>query len=176
MNTIYDLKELANQLLEKTYTFSAKGLIHSVSPKHNLNYIFTFDNAKRRLGRCNYTNRIISMSRPICLENLDKINGKLTDTILHEIAHALCVYAYGIVDGCGHVQNWVNIAKQIGCDGERCYDSDVVIPTKSKYTLVCPNCPRETPKHRKPKRTYSCSNCSGGRFNPLFIMTLKQNF
>ncbi len=121
---------------------------------------------------------MITLSRPLCEANLDKLHGKIKDTILHEIAHAFCVQVYGKLDGRGHDWKWKQIAKEIGCDAKRCYDSSKVEKVKAKYTLSCPNdaCDVERGMHRKPKVSRSCAKCSGGSYNPNYKMIVKQNY
>src|SRR5947207_15011273 len=76
---------------------------------------FVFDDAKRRFGCCNYHTRTISLSR-----HLTKLNTSddVTNTVLHEIAHALAGRA------AGHGRTWQVQAEAVGCRTERCYDSD----------------------------------------------------
>ena len=74
---------------------------------------FYFDTADGRLGKCSYSNKTISLSEQFCLQASD---DEITDTILHEIAHAL------VGPDHGHDQVWTAKAKEIGCSGERCHD------------------------------------------------------
>ena len=68
--------------------FEASILARSLMSEHGLaDWGFAFDHARRRFGACNYTRRRITLSRPLTLLNgIDEVR----DTILHEIAHALC--------------------------------------------------------------------------------------
>src|SRR5690606_36848092 len=79
-------------------------------------YSFQFDASVRRFGYCNNHTKIISFSK-----HLTELNSEdqVKSTILHEIAHAL-------TPGCGHNEVWKRVARAIGDDGERCYDSDLV--------------------------------------------------
>lgn len=179
---LQEVEKLAKELIAKTYTFNAGGQQHKVNIAEDLGYRFEFDNARRRLGCCRYGRRVISLSKPLCLNNLDKLNGKLTDTILHEIAHALCVHVYGIHRGRGHGANWVSIATQIGCNGNRCYTNKEVKAVKSKYKLVCltDGCGTEIPRHRKPRRDdTACAKCcktyNNGKYTDKFKLKLVVN-
>jgi SprT protein len=177
MNTLKDLEQIANELLRNTFTFKDdEGNRWHINPYTTLGYRFKFDNAKSRLGCCKYGKKLITMSRGLSEVNLDKINGKLTDTILHEIAHALCVEVYGRRNGRGHGANWVYIAKQIGCDGKRCYDGSKIDKPISKYTLTCPTCKLEVNKHRKSKSGIACGKCCKGVYNSTHKFIIKQNY
>ena len=178
MGTINDVRALAVSLMNKEYTFIANGKTYVVSPS-KIGYRFEFDTAKRRFGCCSYNRRMITLSLPLCSENLDKIETRIQNTILHEIAHALCVSVYGITYGRGHGANWQSIAKQIGCDGKRCYDGSTVNKPKSKYTLICDNCGSESSRHRMVYSNYACSKCCNehnrGKYTEKFKMRVIQN-
>ncbi len=177
MNTIADVQKLALELLNTEFTFVTYKGTHKVRPT-DLGYRFEFDNAKRSFGRCFYVKKKITLSLPLCLHNLDKLNAKIKDTILHEIAHALSVHIFGR-EGKGHGYNWQSIARQIGSDGKRCFDSSKVNTPKGKYALVCDNCGKETQKHRKVTRSYACGACckehNGGRFTNKYLLRLIEN-
>src|SRR3954468_886353 len=74
-------------------------------------WAFGFDHARRRFGKCDYDGRRITLSRPLTL-----LNGihEVRDTVLHEIAHALC-------PGDGHGQHWRATCRRIGAAPKRCY-------------------------------------------------------
>lgn len=178
MGTINDVRELANELLSKEFTFITHYGTHSVSAK-SIGYRFEFNNKKRAFGTCYYNQKKIGLSLPLCTENLDKIDSRIYNTILHEIAHALSVHVYGARNSRGHGANWINIAKQIGCDGKRCFDSETVNMPKSKYTLTCDSCGYKSPKHRKVTVKYACAKCcrehNGGKFSDKFILRFVEN-
>ena len=177
MKTINDVKKMAEALMCKQFTFKTNSGVCTISGKE-LGYTFKFDTAKRRFGCCNYTKKTIGLSMPLCSENLDKIDTKITDTMLHELAHAFSVHVYGI-KGRGHNNNWKHIATQIGCDGNRCYDSSKVNLPKSKYKLVCDTCNKETPKHKMIRKTYACGKCcnehNNGKFTEKYKLRLVIN-
>ena len=178
MKTINDVKEVAETLMSQQFTFSTYYGTYTLSGKQ-LGYNFKFDTAKRRFGCCSYTRKQISLSKPLSLENLDKVDTQITDTMLHELAHAFSVHVYGMKEGRGHNYNWKHIAKQIGCDGERCFDSDDVNMPKSKYSLICDNCENETPKHKMVKKNYACGKCcsehNNGKFTEKYKLRLVVN-
>ena len=61
--------------------------------EHNLtDWRFTFDNAPSRGGKCSYRDQVISISEQFCFKVNDE---EITDTILHEIAHALAGENHG---------------------------------------------------------------------------------
>jgi predicted SprT family Zn-dependent metalloprotease len=176
MHTLKDVEILATQLLAKAYSFKANGKSYLISPTFDLDYTFKFDNAKRRLGCCKYGRREITLSRALTMNNLDKVHGKLTDTILHEIAHALSVYVHGTKLGRGHGANWVSIATQIGCNGNRCYTNSEIDAVQSKYTLICPTCNREASRHRLPKNGIACGVCCNGRYDARHKFIIQKNY
>jgi hypothetical protein len=178
MGTINDVRNLVNDLLSKEFVFTTYYGEHKLSVK-SIGYRFEFNNRKRAFGTCNYNQKKIGLSLPLCTENLDKIDSRIYNTMLHEIAHALSVHVYGIRFGRGHGANWVSIAKQIGCDGKRCFEVETVNIPKAKYSLICDSCGTERSKHRKVSRTYACARCcrehNGGKFSDKFILRFVVN-
>ena len=144
----------------------------SLMEKHGLtnsNWRFEFDNSKKRFGVCKHGEKIIGLSKYLVELNDEK---RVRNTILHEIAHALVGHKHG------HDWIWRAKAIEIGCDGERCYDSKQVKTPSSKYIAECKGCKHTFKKHRKPKLTTqsSCGYCSGGKFNPTYKLEWKLNF
>ena len=84
---IDEVEAHAKRLMRKEYKVEANGKVHYLTP-NRMGYRFKFDNAKRRFGQCSYTNKRISLSKPLSSNNLDNF-FQINDTILHEIAHAL---------------------------------------------------------------------------------------
>ena len=121
-------------------SFLAKQLMR----QHGLDaagWSFSFDHARRRFGRCNYTHKRITLSRPLTLlNNLDEVR----DTILHEIAHALA-------PGAGHGARWRMKCLQIGARPRRCYDErSIVAPARrpAPFEMGCPTCNWWSPRRR----------------------------
>jgi predicted SprT family Zn-dependent metalloprotease len=179
MKTLNDVKNLAIELMATEFTVNTYYGKKTMSAM-DLGYYFEFDNAKRAFGRCFYMQKKITLSLPLCSENLDKVDTQIRNTILHEIAHALSVEIYGIREGKGHGANWKSVAKQIGCNGERCYNGDSVNKPKSKYTLVCDSCNNETPKYKVVRRTVACGKCcreyNNGKYSDKYRLRLVTNY
>jgi hypothetical protein len=102
----------------------------------------------------------------------------IKDTIIHEIAHALCPNQ-------GHNRIWKRKYIELGGNGDRCGGSnkyvggasgrDYIMSNVSKYTLTCPDCNYTVYMNRKPKRKYSCGK-HGGVFDPKYIFIISQNY
>ena len=75
----------------------------------------------------------------------------MRETILHEIAHALAPR------GAGHGPVWRALAQSIGCNGSRCYGSEVAQP-KPKFRGTCPGCNRVIYRHRR--TAIACGKCA----------------
>ncbi len=170
---IDEVEAHAKRLMRKEYKVEANGKVHYLTP-NRIGYTFKFDNAKRRFGQCSYTNKRISLSKPLASNNLDNF-FQINDTILHEIAHALSYKIHGR-RGMGHCKRWVHVAKSIGCNGIRCYNSDEVNKIEHKYTLVCDTCGGENPRHRRPRQDYSCAKCEPNKFDERYLLRVVQNF
>lgn len=142
---------------------------------------FTFNKSKKDFGICRWGHKgglpyhEIVLSRPITLINSVE---EVTDTILHEIAHALDFEQRGFSN---HDKNWVRIAKSIGCNGEKYYNEKTVNTPPNKYTLKCNTCGSELKRHRRPKRNYyACSECcknhNKGKYSSEFVLEVIQNY
>jgi len=171
--SIKDVERYANQLMVKEYKVEVNGKTHLLTPS-KLGYKFKFDNAKRRFGLCSYRDKEISLSKPLCEYNLNNFY-QINDTILHEIAHALSYKIHGR-KGDGHCKRWVHVAKSIGCNGKRCYDSSKVNKIENKYSLICDTCGVNYSRHRKPKVEYSCGKCAPKVFDKKYLLRVVQNF
>lgn len=130
--------------------------------EHGLNdWSFQFDSSVRRRGYCSYTQRFISLSKPLTELRTEEA---VLNTILHEIAHALVGYGHG------HGKVWYEQALTIGCNGERC-SSDEHEPIKPKYQGQCPKCLRIVYKHRRNK--IACGRCckqyGNGKWQEAFL-------
>ncbi|MET1256001.1 SprT-like domain-containing protein [Aliikangiella maris] len=93
---------------------SAKQLALTLKQDLTVEYAFLhdwrieFDNAKRRAGVCRLKLRVIGLSIYHVRLNSDSV---ISDTILHELAHAIAYTLYGEV---GHGFHWKNVARKIG--------------------------------------------------------------
>jgi predicted SprT family Zn-dependent metalloprotease len=92
-----------------------------------------FDSAVRRAGVCRGGRKVIGLSK---LMSQVRSDDEVKNTILHEVAHAL---DFAIRGRSAHDAVWKSIAKEIGCDGKRCYETNEEIKTQVyKYVAVCP--------------------------------------
>jgi SprT protein len=136
---------------------STRSLAAELMQQHKLprQWSFDFDRSKVRFGKCDYRNKRISLSR-----HLVEANGieAVRETILHEIAHALAPR------GAARGPVWRALAQSIGCDGTRCYGSEVRRP-KAKFQGTCPGCKRVIHRHRRTAR--ACGKCTAV-FDPKF--------
>jgi hypothetical protein len=73
MKTINDVKIVAEQLMAQKFTFKTYHKEFNMSA-NDLGYRFEFDTAKRRFGCCWYRDKKITLSMPICQENLEHKN------------------------------------------------------------------------------------------------------
>ena len=176
MKTINDVIRLANDMLDEKFTIKTLYSESTISARE-LGYYFEFDNCKNSFGRCFY-NKKITLSLPLCEVNLDKVDTRIRNTVLHEMAHAFSHHIYGR-NGQGHGVHWKDIARQIGCDAKRCFDGNSVNVPKPKYALVCDNCNKETYRYKKTTRSYACGKCcnehSNGKFNEKYKLRLVVN-
>lgn len=144
-------------------TLEAYQLARKLMKKHNLvAWDLEFDFAVRRFGFCSWKKRTISLSRK--LVELNSVE-QVTNTILHEIAHALSPL------GSGHNQVWKKIALSIGDDGGRLYDNAKVITPPKKFIATCRNGHTSL---RSKKGRISCGQCSP-RFNKKFLFKYSVN-
>nr|WP_205864412.1 SprT-like domain-containing protein [Planosporangium mesophilum] len=108
-----------------------------------------FDNAKTRAGVCRSDRKEIGLSR--VLTRLYS-QAEVTDTVLHEIAHALVGTRHG------HDKIWRATALRIGCSGTRCVPEESP-KVEGAWVGMCPAGHRST-VHRRPVRVRSCRQCS----------------
>lgn len=147
----------------------AENYAKEVMQSNNLtDWSFQFDKAKKRFGYCNYTKKIISISKHLTLLNPEEI---VKNTILHEVSHALSGYK------AGHGILWKKVMISLGGSPVRCYGNEVITP-KLKYTAYCKNCGFSL--QRKTKSLISCKSCckkyNNGKFSKLFLFDFKLNF
>jgi len=121
----------------------------SLLEQHHLTrWSFQFDNGRKRAGCCQYTTKVISLSYAFARQASE---ADLTDTILHEIAHALVGKAHN------HDEVWRAKAQEIGCSGRRCHDLQFVPP---RYIVTCErHCWVATAERRR--RGVVCMQCRG---------------
>jgi predicted SprT family Zn-dependent metalloprotease len=142
----------------------ARTLALGLMAQHRLTgWRLVFDNAKTRAGVCRSDRKEIGLSR--ALTRLHS-QAQVTDTLLHEIAHALVGARHG------HDKVWRATALRIGSSGTRCVSEDAP-RVEGAWVGVCPAGHRRT-AHRSPRRVRSCRQCSGV-FDPsaLFVWTYR---
>lgn len=128
---------------------AARTLALSLMTKHGVDWEFGWDRARRRAGQTNFTDRKITLSRTLtelCTPE------QVTQTVLHEIAHAL------VGPGHGHGPVWKNMAKRIGAQPQRCTGPDFPV-SPAPWQAVCDS-GHVHRRYRRPQRTVSCGLCS----------------
>ena len=118
--------------------------------RHGLDdWELVFDRAKTRAGVCRYRDRQIGLST-----ELTRLHSpaQVTDTVLHEVAHALAG------PRAGHGERWRAVARRIGCSASRCVPEDAPrVP--APWVGTCP-AGHTASRHRRPARVVSCRACS----------------
>ncbi|KHK99553.1 hypothetical protein LK09_02725 [Microbacterium mangrovi] len=125
---------------------------------------FGFDNAKRRAGACNYTQRRITVSKYLAARYDDETNRQ---TLLHEIAHALAG------SDARHGPRWRRIASGLGYRGGVTHQGETAVEL-APWVGVCP-AGHTVYRHRRPTRVLSCAKCAA-RFDPrhAFLWTRRE--
>jgi len=137
----HDAQELARELMRRHGLFDA-------------GWRFRFDHARRRFGCCHYGSKAISLSRPLTLLNGE---AEVCDTLLHEIAHALC-------PGDGHGRRRRAKGRDLGAKPRRCYsDQTVASPPRrpAPYEWGCRSCDWWVERRRRTRGTFVCVRCRG---------------
>jgi len=111
-----------------------------------------FDNAVRRAGMCNYTRRVVSLSR-----HMVRMNGwdEVGKTVRHEIAHALT--------GPGHHHDrlWRQYAQQVGAPVRATYPLGSKAMPDGRWQATCGCAGKVHHRHRRPsaRRRMWCLTC-----------------
>ena len=151
----------------------ARNIAIKLMRQHGLTgYTFKWDRAVRRFGCHNGRMQTISLSRPMTQHESNE--NRVTNTILHEIAHALDYKKRGYSN---HDSNWKRMAKSIGCSGERCSSSSSVDKSQIyKWVASCPSCEREVYYARKTKVEKACGSCCKQYNNNKYTTEYKFNW
>lgn len=121
-----------------------------LDPLHGVGtWSFGFDNAKRRAGLCNYTERRITVSRYLAAKFDD---DEVHQILLHEVAHAIAG------SDAAHGAKWKRVAREIGYVGNRTHDGEIAHEFAPWYG-VCP-AGHEHHRFRRPTRETSCAKCA----------------
>lgn len=110
---------------------------------------FGFDNAKRRAGLCNFTERRITVSRYLAAKFDD---DEIHQILLHEVAHAMAG------PRAGHGAVWKRTAAEIGYVGGRTHDGEIA-HERAPWVGACP-AGHPHYRFRRPTREQSCGKCS----------------
>ena len=113
-------------------------------------WMIDFCKAQRRLGLCSYREKKIVLSLDFVLLNEWE---DVKDTVLHEVAHALC-------PGCSHNWIWKNKCREIGANPERLADGEKINTPEAPYIAICA-CGQKHTVYRKGKYFYKylCRRC-----------------
>jgi predicted SprT family Zn-dependent metalloprotease len=120
---------------------------------------FGFDHARTRAGLCNFTDKHISVSKPLALKYED---DEIHQVLLHEVAHALAGAR------AGHGPTWKRIAAEIGYDGKRTHEGSAANEL-APWLGTCP-AGHEHFRFRRPTKPLSCGVCSRG-FSQAHLIT-----
>ncbi len=132
----------------------AQRLSLALMRRHALDqWLFAFNRRKRCLGLCRHHEKRIELSIFYVGANDE---DSITDTILHEIAHALAG------PSAGHGPRWKAMCEKIGAKPQR-LDHEATMPG-GRWKAVCPGCRRQYTRHRRPMRNrrYACRACGPG--------------
>lgn len=130
--------------------FASRGTLFTFGTRWH----FKFDTARRRFGCCQYRHRTITLSKALVSINDE---AEVRNTILHEIAHALCP------TNAGHGPMWKAMASAVGARPVRCYSLDTVATITAKWVWDCRHCREhnEVIMRNKPGSGWgkTCMNC-----------------
>lgn len=117
-------------------TYEVSRIARTLMNEHGLGqWRFEYDRSTKRFGACYYGSRTIKLSEKLVGANTVE---RCTETILHEIAHALAGHA------AGHGPAWVRQARALGIKGERCYDGESTTLV-GNYFGYCARCGDDKP-------------------------------
>lgn len=130
---------------------------------------FCWDNAVQRLGLCSHLKRTISLSRPYTIGCTVE---QVTDTILHEIAHA------NVGVGESHGPVWKREAIRLGATPHASADPANTPNIRASAAPWVGTCAAgHVSEHRfwrKPRSRRSCSVCAPGLFDSRYLLTYRR--
>ena len=112
---------------------------------------FQFSNTKHTIGECVHDKKLIKASQHFLLKSDPAVN---TDTLLHEIAHALVGANHG------HDEVWERKAIELGADPyAKC--SNAVSTARYNYRIECPSCGAKAYRYRLKRVMHgaTCPDC-----------------
>ncbi len=111
---------------------------------------FELSNQKRRVGECNHVRMTIRFS----IHYLEKTSPReITDTLLHEIAHAL------VGPNHGHDNVWKRKAIELGATPRAC-TNEAVTTAKPNFVIECDSCGNRWYRYRLRRSLHSArSSC-----------------
>lgn len=144
----------------------ARNLVNELLQEHGLaekGWTFKgFDSSKRRAGVCSYSRKTkcgyIGLSHKL---TVSMVWEDVWETITHEVAHAIDYDRRGTSD---HSWAWKQIHRELGGNGERCYESEQVINPDYNYISYCEKCQKDIGGfYKQPKRLEGRyhRNCGG---------------
>ncbi|GMA33306.1 SprT-like domain-containing protein [Litorihabitans aurantiacus] len=129
--------------------FEARRLAVTLLHHHRLEgWRVEFSRAKTRSGQCRHERRALVLSAPLVAVMSEH---EVTETVLHEIAHALVGPEHG------HDGVWRATAQRIGATGRVSLHTSAAAPHDWAGT-----CPRGhvAQRHRRPAHPMSCGDCA----------------
>lgn len=138
--------------------FDAEILAKHYISEYASGYTFAWNNLKTVYGKCDYSKRVIYLSRkliPLCSQEDTR------KTIFHEICHAL-------TEGDGHGSLWAAKMHEFGYTADRCASYQIDSASISNWRAQCWQCGKIAYMIRRPRRVRSCGPCSGGRYNKAY--------
>lgn len=148
-------------------TYKAHNLAHQLLDTHQLDaWSFDFDRATRRFGVCKYRTKTITLSRVLTEINPE---SEVTETLLHEIAHAL------VGPGNGHGGVWLKKLREIGGTGGRTHSAAV---PPARWLGTCPN-GHVSQRQRMSRTDTACGPCCNahnrGKFSADYLLVFTRN-
>src|SRR4051812_33438512 len=112
-------------------------------------WTFGWDNARRRLGLCDFRRRRISASRHFAARNGV---SAIEDVVRHEACHVLVGPAHG------HDETFRTMAVRVGCTPASCVRANL---PPGRLVATCGGCLRSWRRHRRPQagRKMWCRAC-----------------
>jgi len=165
---LQEVADMAKELMTKDFEVNGK--------TYNLfamGWKFKFNQNKATWGWCDWRHKTIALSKFLLVNAIEDFEG-WRNTMLHEIAHAIDATIRG---RSSHDARWKWIAKDIGCDGERCKKIEYKDAVQTKYTLTCEACGHVDQRHKVGRgRKYSCGKCAPKIWNPDYQLTVVKNY